>query len=63
MTRNYLISGVNTSIDIGESYTSLCRNSPVLGIPECKLNFGFYFFKNPVLFMYRNQSVSFSGAI
>lgn len=63
MTRNYLISGVNTSSDIGESSTSLSCIKSVGWIPECKLNFGFYFFKTPVLFMYRNQSVSFSGVI
>lgn len=43
MTRNYLISGVNTSSDIGESSTSLSCIKSVGWIPECKLNFLFNF--------------------
>lgn len=57
------LSAVNSTVDTKESHSCLGGTLQASGIPECKLNFGFYFFKNPVLFMYRNQSVSFSGAI
>lgn len=55
MTRNYLISGVNTSSDIGESSTSLSCIKSVGWIPECKLNFSFNFSKNGGCIVYTSR--------